>query len=279
MKMLFESAAHMRQVLPVWKKFKVERVDYTIWSTEQQKFIPAKDPRPTRAALEEGNTVFVYDHGRRRYGFRYTDDVFCRRYAVHFNPDVTDAVLWERRVRNVLKKLTASGLWPEVKKEFEQLLEIGYDRRQRLMYDGWPFEAQQPYWNAIMRKEPDAAEKFNAEFERHHGELMNEIPFAFYKSEDGLWYKRSVFINEMSEARTKSMYFGKHYNRWAKDEFAKAIQEKRRYLFETRTHYDVTLQYNPETNMAWYAEEYRDCGNGHYYIAIDSNTALFCEDD
>lgn len=29
----------------------------------------------------------------------------------------------------------------------------------------------------------------------------------------------------------------------------------------------------------WYSEEYRGCGNGHYYLLIDAKHAIFCEND
>ena len=29
----------------------------------------------------------------------------------------------------------------------------------------------------------------------------------------------------------------------------------------------------------WYSEEYRDCGNGHYYLLIDAKHAIFSEND
>lgn len=113
----------------------------------------------------------------------------------------------------------------------------------------------------------------------HYGELMNEIPFAFYQGDNGTWYLNTFYIWEMSEAKTKSMYFGKWSNARIKGEIQQAFAEKRRYSNRARTSYDVSFEYDPDRNKAWYSEEYKGCGNGHYYIAIDANTALFCEDD
>ena len=31
--------------------------------------------------------------------------------------------------------------------------------------------------------------------------------------------------------------------------------------------------------LAWYSEEYRGCGNGHYYLMFDATHAIFYEDD
>lgn len=41
--------------------------------------------------------------------------------------------------------------------------------------------------------------------------------------------------------------------------------------------YDCTLSKND--GKAWYSEEYKNTGNGHYYLALDANHAIFREDD
>jgi hypothetical protein len=46
-----------------------------------------------------------------------------------------------------------------------------------------------------------------------------------------------------------------------------------------RTSYDVHYTYNAKEKKAFYSEEFKDCGNGHYYLAIDNTHALFYEDD
>ena len=76
------------------------------------------------------------------------------------------------------------------------------------------------------------------------------------------------------------MYFGKYDNARIKEEFKNALQNKTSYSSgRIRVNYDVTLEYDADKNMAWYSEEYKNCGNGHYYLAIGPTTALFCEDD
>lgn len=47
----------------------------------------------------------------------------------------------------------------------------------------------------------------------------------------------------------------------------------------SRTSYDVSFSFNAQARQASYAEEFRNCGNGHYYLALDSTHALFYEDD
>ena len=58
-----------------------------------------------------------------------------------------------------------------------------------------------------------------------------------------------------------------------------ALKNNLNYSIENRVNYDVSYEYNAETKKAWYSEEYINCGNGHYYLAIDENTAIFCEND
>ena len=78
-----------------------------------------------------------------------------------------------------------------------------------------------------------------------------------------------------------------NYNSWEKEtmsmEFAKAIAEKRNWFLYWRKGYDNRVECKKnETNgvmCAWYSEEYKGCGNGHYYYAIDATHAIFGEDD
>lgn len=46
-----------------------------------------------------------------------------------------------------------------------------------------------------------------------------------------------------------------------------------------RKGYDNSIEYSPSRNKAWYSEEYKNCGNGHYYLMINATQAIFCEDD
>jgi hypothetical protein len=58
-----------------------------------------------------------------------------------------------------------------------------------------------------------------------------------------------------------------------------AMLKKTTYSESGRTNYDISFNYKPEANKAWYSEEFKDCGNGHYYVALDSTHCLFIEDD
>ena len=88
------------------------------------------------------------------------------------------------------------------------------------------------------------------------------------------------YVNEVSYANCKSMFFGKGQNDYYKGQIKQALQDKTAYYTgRISLNYDVSFQYKPETQQAWYSEEYRNCGNGHYYLALDESAALFYEDD
>lgn len=281
MKRVFETAEELRAAIPVGKKFLVKRTDLRVWKDGQ--YVQMEDPHSRTALLEEDGTVFIFNPRGRRYGLRTSDEWFISsRYMVEYTPDVDAAKLWERRVRNVIKKLDASGLWPDIKRDFEIMLEIGYENRRKLqLLNSNECDALLIESRAYINNQHDeqAIENYRLALERYYGELEREVPQAFYRTERGFLHPRTDLLYEMSDAMTKSMYFGKGLNDLTKHEIAEAMAAKRRYTATARTSYDVSFEYDPERNKAWYSEEYRDCANGHYYLAIDANTALFYEND
>lgn len=81
----------------------------------------------------------------------------------------------------------------------------------------------------------------------------------------------------------KNIRFGRY--RTIREQFAKDIADRKPSMCHTwREGYDNRLSSNcpseefPELRV-WYSEEYKGCGNGHYYIAIDATHAMFREDD
>ena len=107
---------------------------------------------------------------------------------------------------------------------------------------------------------------------------MNTYPFIFPKGNDGKYYIDTFYIYETSDAVLKSMYFGRR-NKTIKESIKDALKDCNKISFRETVNYDVSFDYDPASNKAWYSEEYRGTGNGHYYLALNENTALFCEND
>lgn len=244
-----------------------------ITKEEYEKLVPFKKFVVTdefgqsfRASKEDGGTMFVYAPKHSKRGWRYMSDYFCNRYTIK---NIDRDAQWHRRIRRVIKCLSESGLWKDLVVKYKNLDTMTLQDKENIY---------QLYWNMDRHyslNDPDSEKKEQEKVLKHFGEYVDRYPFIF----PGKGVVETFYIWEMSEAKTKPMYFGKYRNSLIKREIAQAIAEKRAYSTNTRTSYDVHFAYDPENCKATYFEEYKGCGNGHYYIALNHSTALFCEND
>ena len=229
------------------------------------------DGKKWRFAMEDPDTVFVFLKGARRRGHRYTIQGFLEKFSVR-NKDIEKkdpTPLWRKHLKRAVKCMEASGLWPEIKEVYDNMLASGmtWQDREKLSeindyLHGW--------------YKPDIPV---ADYEKQVAEYKAHFPFAFYETEDGTRNIHSDYCNELSCCELKSMYFGK-YSTEKRYIIQKALAEKQSYHSgRIVVGYDVSYEYNAVENKAIYSEEYRNCGNGHYYLALDENTAVFCEHD
>lgn len=211
MKIKFENESDFCAKLDICENFEAECDSFNPFTRGIGK------PMRIRCYRWDDKHVFVFKPRSRKWGYLWSIPEFIQRATCIFPEEKSEAVAWERRMKNVIKRLDKSGLWPDVKTELESVLKAGYENR-----DNW---------------------------------------------------------REIHNCITKSMWFGKFYNAIVKEEIADALANDREYYNRVQAGYDVSFQYDPKTKHAWYSEEYRGCGNGHYYIAIDGNMALYVEDD
>ncbi len=198
----------------------------------------------------DDSTVFVFAKGKRRYGNYVNLDEFLSKAQPIVKTKEELESEWHSRCKKCEKRLEKSGLWPELKQVFHNLQKISYDD-----------------WTAMRRLERRSAMAL---------QYIKKYPFV---SKDGQSIEYD-YLNEVSYANCKSMFFGKGQNDWYKGQIKQALHEKKPYSTgRISLNYDVSFQYKPETQQAWYSEEYRNCGNGHYYLALDESAALFYEDD
>lgn len=232
------------QSIPQYQKFKVKR---------------KSDGKEYRAMRESYENIFVFAPGRSRRGYRMSAEFFEEQYEIIPLPDPEKA--WKRKVNGIVKRLEKSGLWPEILEQFRNLQKMSYADRETI--------------KAIMRELPYDATRTKEEYEAIFGKFIAKYPFLFY----GDGSVRSDYLYGLSDGKTKSMYFGPYRTKYAKERIGLALREKLKWTETARTSYDVSFEYDPEESKAWYSEEYKNCGNGHYYLALDESCALFCEDD
>ncbi len=236
----------------------------------EQKFLVVRDGQTFRAKRESEDNIFVFAPRRSRYGYRMMEDTFCSWYELA-PKQKSPAEKWQADVKKVIKKLEKSGLWPEILEQFKVLQKVSYEDRQAI--------------SALYRSLSYKSDRTEEELREYYGEYWDKYPFMFSaKDHSGLDY--FYLTGGMSDAKTKSIYFG-FCNKQAKERIKAAMAEGRKCSEYGRTSYDVTFSYEPASDnpekcsfaRAWYSEEYKNCGNGHYYLALDENCALFCEDD
>jgi hypothetical protein len=171
-------------------------------------------------------------------------------------------------------RLNTSGLWEDVRKSAEKALAIGYDKVQqaRAIESGAYTAYKSAGYDSVDKYEVDKIraidERFIKQNKRDTGETYE------YVDTEILWHMSA-------KPRIKKMRFDKYdaYN----DEKLKTIDQayiERKPCHERgRTSYDVSYEYKPDAKKAWYSEEYRGCGNGHYYLALDTTHAWYYEKD
>jgi len=67
------------------------------------------------------------------------------------------------------------------------------------------------------------------------------------------------------------------------DNIQRHLDNKETFSYSWTASYDVSVKGRFDEDdgqyRAWLSLEFRGCGNGHYYLLVDSNRAVFCEDD
>ena len=234
---------------------------------------------------DKPDRVFVYSKGRSRYGWWVNLEYFKAQYEPLTIK--SEQQKWEEAYKKIIKRTSASGLWANLKLRAEEFLKYGYDVWKQIKtlarnteYGGLDdYCIQKVGMKHYQIEDKELALKLSLEFYRNlYGNLIDKYPVYF--SNNG---SINIEEHEWGIPKFKSMNFGKS-NKYYKDCIAKALANNTNYStgrtdkFD-ETSYDVSFSYNSETQKAWYSEEYRGTGNGHYYLALDGSCALFYEND
>lgn len=196
--------------------------------------------------------VAVAVAGRKRHGIPAdADGHFCRDWvSVKPAEEATDYVKRiVKRARMAQSMLDGSGLWASIKAEIDEFLRL-------------PIEEVEEFVEA-------ACSDFykNVYCARHDGKFKWCRTYQIFESflSDKCW--KSPKFNFACEAEKSAL--------------AQAIRDGRNYRFAWRDGYDnsVEVSFSDDEARGWYSEEYKGCGNGHYYLLFDATHAIFYEDD
>ncbi len=230
--------------------------------------INLNDNKEYRFVIESDGSYFVLAPKRKTRGWRYSPTQFFNYYKIkETKTGLTENDKWKKRIKKAIALCKQNDLWHNLQEIWENLYNyVSYEEKRRI-YD--------EYW---------ACDRYNKENgEQNYMDFVSRVkakyPFMIKADEHGKEHIITDYIWELSECSLKSMYFGKWDNATIKDNIRRALIEKKKHSESVTVSYDVSFEYNPDIKKAWYSEEYRNCGNGHYYLALSENTAVFAEND
>ena len=153
----------------------------------------------------------------------------------------------KKRATDAYKMLSESGLWPDIKREIEEFLKLSDEDIKK--------------------------------------DFVEMGVYALYQAKKYDWYATyQVFGEFLKDKCWKSISFDKWdtSKQLVLTNVQNAISLKRDFSHRWRNNYDNSLEvkFNKDgIGRAWYSEEYKNCGNGHYYLLFDYKHAIFYEDD
>jgi hypothetical protein len=206
--------------------------------------------------------------GSRKYGYPVINIEGLLEIRAIKKRAVDPAEKWEKQIRRVIALLEESGLWPEVRETLLTGLEIGYAKLRTI--EG----ITNNYGNG---------ETWDEKIARQVKEAKAIEPRIIKARDDGSEYIDTELIWHWLSPKIKKMHFGKAstgYLQRIADSLGKREETTLRWrpVFPEKG-YDVSFEYKPESRKAWYSEEYRGCGNGYYYLALNATHAIFYEKD
>lgn len=85
------------------------------------------------------------------------------------------------------------------------------------------------------------------------------------------------------EKKIRTIPFLPDERKFREEQIANALEKKENVRGSWRGNYDCSfeIRFDKERNTikGWYSEEYKGCGNGHYYFLLDHKHVIFGEDD
>ena len=199
--------------------------------------------------------IAIMGKGRKKWGhelscYDHYEDWATLRLVEHDEIDYHKRFV--KRATDALKMLTESGLWPDIKQSIEHFFTLTESEQRELVND-------------IMT---DSYELFYHEVYKENGKYS--------------WvHGYQVFESFVRKTCWKSIAWHKWERERMSAEVAECIKNGTDFHRRWENGYDnsVEIANRNGEKLAWYSEEYRGCGNGHYYLMFDATHAIFYEDD
>ena len=200
--------------------------------------------------------IAIISKGRKKWGHELSswsdhyEDWATLRLVEHDEIDYYKRFV--KRATDALKMLTESGLWSDIKQSIEHFFALTESEQRELVNDIMT-DSYELFYNEVYKE--------NGKYSWVSGYQVFEafVRKTCWKSIAWHKWERERMSAEVAECIKNGTYF---HRRWENG-------------------YDNTVEIanHDGEKLAWYSEEYRNCGNGHYYLMFDATHAIFYEDD
>lgn len=235
-----------------------QTISFAELSAKEQRikdFVAKNNGEQFNIVYENGKTetkkLFVSDYGNvcefkkrsSRSGYRIG---VLNIASIEVKPKTPPIKVCRNNLRLVINYLSKSGLWTPMLNGAKYLISLS-DEELKSMRD----------------------------WDRYHQIMNDEL-----RQKDIIWFGGDCF-NALFEKSIKTMRFMSYDRDYQKRRLKESIDNKENLTYRWRNGYDnhYEICFSEDYSRGWYSEEYKNCGNGHYYYLLDECHVLFGEDD
>lgn len=198
-----------------------------------------------RLFISSQGVLCYFPRGKRTYGYALESAIISCIQSC--NPIIKDEFMIVKRfMKNVIKYLSASGLWKCIKDDYTKILEQGDEYLKKTI--SLDFSEQRQFL-----QETIGVESFH----------VDNIVYSALKG-------------------IKTINYDKYEREYRRGWIGDRMKNKENFCFYWKNGYDCSVEFREDDDgyyLGWYSEEYVGRGNGHYYLALDEKRAIFCEHD
>jgi hypothetical protein len=217
------------------------------------------EKRPLRLFISSMGSFCYFAKGKRRYGFQ---------------------------VRDIAQSIDSVSIKGNGKKQDQTVCEK-YISNLRKFKKAYTVDAHPNLWGDLR----DSYSRFDvddfAEFIDQKGLKDATDTYTLYKCLCEYCQIHNLHLITENKWKTttiqsnKSQHLGGQYNQCVEN-IKRHLDNKETFKYSWQSNYDVSVSANTGEDgiyRAWFSLEFRGCGNGHYYLLINENQAVFAEDD
>lgn len=219
-------------------------------STHNFKVISGIGSQKKRLFVSSCNNLCEFRKGSRKYGRVINQYEVEEWNSITPIREVDDVTKVRNFMRGVVGYLSESGLWDNIRGDYEFILSLPNDVFADLVNSSWTDQRDKLHKIAI---------------DNGRESLSFHCDSIVYTAKKGI----------------KNVNYDRHSKSSDMAYLEDAIRNKKSYRSNWRKGYDNSVEVNKNGDVlcGWYSEEYKGCANGHYYLLLDAKHAYYYETD